>query len=88
MTDEEMAKEYAHKHTYHEVAKREDGTEYAKEVLSVDIGQAFLDGLKIGGQRGIKAIDTESMLKELLDRGVIRSWYYNGSYHVGSELPR
>ena len=26
---------------------------------------------------------TETMLKILKDRGVIKSWYYNGSYHVG-----
>lgn len=32
--------------------------------------------------------DTETMLKVLKDRGVISSWYYNGSYHVGNELPR
>jgi len=31
---------------------------------------------------------TETMLKVLKDRGVIRSWYYNGSYHVGNELPQ
>lgn len=31
---------------------------------------------------------TETMLKVLKDRGVIKSWYYNGSYHVGNELPR
>ena len=35
----------------------------------------------------IKSASTETLLKELKDRGVIRSWYYNGSYHVGSELP-
>lgn len=36
----------------------------------------------------IKSASTETLLKELKDRGVIRSWYYNGSYHVGNELPR
>jgi hypothetical protein len=30
---------------------------------------------------------TETMLKVLKDRGVIKSWYYNGSYYVGNELP-
>ena len=30
---------------------------------------------------------TETMLKVLKDRGVIKSWYYNGSYHIGNELP-
>ena len=32
--------------------------------------------------------DTEMMLKILKDRGVISSWYYNGTYHVGNELPK
>jgi len=31
--------------------------------------------------------DTEAMLKSLKDKGVIRSWYYNGTYHIGNELP-
>lgn len=35
----------------------------------------------------VKSASTETLLKELKDRGVIRSWYYNGSYHVGNELP-
>ncbi len=35
-----------------------------------------------------KMTNTETMLKILKDRGVIRSWYYNGTYHVGSELPK
>ena len=36
----------------------------------------------------VKTASTEVLLKELKDRGVIRSWYYNGSYHVGSELTK
>lgn len=35
-----------------------------------------------------KMTDTEIMLKILKDRGVIWSWYYNGTYHVGNELPK
>jgi hypothetical protein len=50
MTDEEMADKYGHSHIYYEVAKREDGTEYAKEVSSVTIKQAYLAGLKAGSQ--------------------------------------
>lgn len=46
MTDEEMAEEYAHNHLHYEVAKRKDGTDYAKEVSDVTIKQAFLAGLK------------------------------------------
>jgi hypothetical protein len=35
----------------------------------------------------LKEASTETLLKELIDRKVIRSWYYNGSYHVGNEPP-
>ncbi len=35
----------------------------------------------------IKEASTEKLLKELKDRGVIRSWYYNGSYHIGNDMP-
>lgn len=34
----------------------------------------------------VKSASTETLLKELKNRGVISSWYYNGSYHVGSAL--
>jgi len=46
MTDEEMADVYIHNHIHYEVAKREDKTEYAKEVSSVTVKQAFLAGLR------------------------------------------
>lgn len=36
----------------------------------------------------VRAASTETLLQELKDRGVIRSWYYNGTYHVGNELPK
>lgn len=45
-------------------------------------------GLKAGKSETIKSVSTEILLKELKDRGVIRSWYYNGTYHVGNELPK
>lgn len=45
-------------------------------------------GLKAGKSETIKSVSTETLLKELKDRGVIRSWYYNGTYHVGNELPK
>lgn len=35
-----------------------------------------------------KMTNTETMLKILKDRGVIRSWYYNGTYHIGNELSK
>jgi len=45
----------------------------------------FLEGLKVN----VKELSTKTLLKELKDRGVIRSWYYNGrTYHVGNELPK
>jgi hypothetical protein len=46
----------------------------------------FCAGLKAGEETSKKNISTEDMLKELLDRKVIKSWYYNGKYHVGNEL--
>lgn len=48
MTDEEMAEKYAKANMHYEVAKREDGTDYAKEVSNVTIKQAFLAGLEAG----------------------------------------
>lgn len=47
---------------------------------------AFKDGAEFGYNKALE--DTETMLKVLKDRGVISSWYYNGSYHIGNELPR
>lgn len=49
-------------------------------------GQICLEALV--KQEIIKSASTEALLKELKDRGVIRSWYYNGEYHVGNELPQ
>ena len=57
MTDEEMAKEYVHSHTHYDVAKREDGTEYAKEVSGVTIKEAFLAGLEAGRPKWHKVAD-------------------------------
>ena len=48
MTDEEMAEKYAKANMHYEVAKRENGTDYAKEVSNVTIKQAYLAGLKAG----------------------------------------
>lgn len=45
-TMEGMAKEYANHNRHYEIAKRETGAEYAKEVSSVTIEQAYLDGQK------------------------------------------
>lgn len=68
MTDEELAKEYAHKHVYYEVAKREDGTDYAKEVSDVTIEQSFLAGLKEGRPKWHKVfVDSEPYCYEYWD---------------------
>ena len=48
MTDEEMVEKYAKANMHYEVAKREDGTDYAKEVSNVTIKQAYLSGLEAG----------------------------------------
>lgn len=48
MTDKEMAEEYVKANVHYEIAKRENGAEYAKEVSSVTIEQAFLAGLAVG----------------------------------------
>jgi len=73
MTDEEMAEDYANENWEH----YEEGQNDSKALK-----QAFLEGLKVN----VKELSTETLLKELIDRKVIRSWYYNGTYHVGNEL--
>ena len=50
-----------------------DAYEQAKSVISSNI-----PSLKIK----VESCDIETMLKILKDKGVIKSWYYNGSYHA------
>ena len=45
-TMEGMAKEYANHNRHYEIAKRENGADYAKEVSNVTIEQAYFAGLK------------------------------------------
>ena len=45
-TMEEMAEKYAKTNRHYVIAKREDGADYAKEVNSVTIEQAYFAGLK------------------------------------------
>lgn len=59
MTDKEMAEEYVHNHVHYEVAKREDGTEYVKEVSSVTIEEAYLAALKAGRPKWRKVADED-----------------------------
>ena len=73
MTDEEMAEEYA-------VANWEWYEDGQRDYIAIK--EAFFAGLKVN----VKELSTETLLKELIDRKVIRSWYYNGTYHVGNEL--
>ena len=74
MTDEEMAERYVNWIPIF----AEEGEGYSRTQMQ----QAFLAGI---GTK-VKPLSTETLLKELKDRGVIRSWYYNGTYHVGNEL--
>ena len=48
MTDEEIAEKYAKANVHYEIAKKENATDYAKEVSNVTIKQAYLAGLKAG----------------------------------------
>ena len=57
MTDEEMAEKYAKANMHYEVAKRENGTDYAKEVSNVTIKQAYLAGVKAGRPQWHKVAD-------------------------------
>lgn len=45
-TMEEMAEKYAKTNRHYVIAKRENGADYAKEVSSVTIEQAYIAGLK------------------------------------------
>ena len=68
MKDEEMAEEYANKHTHYEVGRREGGIEYAKKVSDVTIQQAFLDGLKAGKPQWHEIESKVSPKREILKR--------------------
>lgn len=80
MKDEEMAEEYI----------KDNCIRWECDSLPVDdiAKENFLVGLKVGRHETIKSVSTETLLKELIDRKVIRSWYYNGTYHIGNELPK
>ena len=54
MFDKE-AEAYAKVNMHYEIAKRENGADYAKEVSSVTIEQAYLAGLKVSRTQYIKA---------------------------------
>ena len=98
MTKEELAKEYAHNHIHYELAKRENGTDYAKEVSDVTIEQAFLAGLKAGkdinvATRWHKVVDgdlpkeNKLYLVEMKDNGLaiayFNGWHWETRYNLG-----
>lgn len=65
---EEMAKEYANHNRHYEIAKRENGADYAKEVSNVTIEQAYLDGLKALNDIHSKDLTkAREIIKELLN---------------------
>lgn len=90
MTDEEMAEEYAHNHVHYEVAKRENGTEYAKEVSGVTIKQAYSDGLKDGRPKWHKVSDGDLPKEtEFIESDVLLLFVHlRGTKHKRYELGR
>ena len=66
-TMEGMAKEYANHNRHYEIAKRENGADYAKEVSNVTIEQAYLDGQKdLNDIHSKNLIRAEVIIKDLL----------------------
>ena len=66
-TMEEMAKEYANRNRHYEIAKRENGADYAKEVSNVTIEQAYLDGQKdLNDIHSKNLTRAEAIIKDLL----------------------
>ena len=66
-TMKEMAKEYANHNRHYEIAKRENGADYAKEVSSVTIEQAYLDGQKdLNDIHSKKLIRAEEIIKDFI----------------------
>lgn len=62
-TMEEMTEKYAKTNRHYVIAKRENGADYAKEVSSVTIEQAYFAGLKVSRTQYIKA---KEIIKDLL----------------------
>lgn len=66
-TMEEMAKEYANHNRHYEIAKRENGADYAKEVSNVTIEQAYLYGQKdLNDIHSKNLTRAEAIIKDLL----------------------
>lgn len=60
---EEAAEKYAKANRHYVIAKRENGADYAKEVSSVTIEQAYLAGFESCNQQLVKA---KEIIKDLL----------------------
>ena len=66
-TMKEMAEKYAKTNRHYVIAKRENGADYAKEVSSVTIEQAYLDGQKDLNYIHSKNLTrAEAIIKDLL----------------------
>ena len=64
MTDEEKAEKYAKANMHYEIAKRENGANYAKEVNSITIKQAYLAGLDYKNKENAELKEENKFLKE------------------------
>lgn len=53
---EKEAEEYKLLHSYYELAKREDGTDYAKCVVNVTIQEAFQKGAEFGYNKALEEV--------------------------------
>ncbi len=64
---EGMAEEYAKTNRHYEIAKRENGADYAKEVSNVTIEQTYLDGQKdLNDIHSKNLTRAEAIIKDLL----------------------
>ena len=85
---EKEAGEYKLSHTHYEAAKRENGAEYAKSVIDVNIQEAFRQGAEFGYNEANKWRYAKDKLPPenvplLCIRGgnIYIAWYYDSVYH-------
>ena len=64
MTDEEKAEKYAKANMHYEIAKRENGANYAKEVNSITIKQAYRAVLDYKNKEDAELKEENKFLKE------------------------
>jgi len=81
MTDEELAEKYADSYN---IMNKDLSPKSPRHIVK----EAFLNGLKVGETMQVEQIKDisderlELILYRLKDLGVIKSWYYNGTYHA------